>query len=211
MRHELGELPLIVCVTGPVAAGKNAAAEILARYGFVSADADILAHRAVEQSAARILEAFSAEAGARGIRLTAADGTVDRRALGNLVFSSPELLARQEAIVYPAFGKLLEAFLRENEGRDIAVNAAVLYKTPDFLRRCSKILYIRAPKLLRYLRARRRDRLPRSQIAARFRAQTGLLQKYEATGIPVLKISNTGSVRHLEAQLRRALNLRRSF
>ena len=32
---------MIVCVTGPMAAGKNAACEILEELGFVSIDADI--------------------------------------------------------------------------------------------------------------------------------------------------------------------------
>ena len=39
---------MVLCVTGPMAAGKNAATSILESMGFASIDADLIGHDAVE-------------------------------------------------------------------------------------------------------------------------------------------------------------------
>ena len=50
---------MVLCVTGPMAAGKNATSSILEKMGFVSIDADLIGHDAVEICKEKILEEFS--------------------------------------------------------------------------------------------------------------------------------------------------------
>ena len=149
---------MILCVTGPMAAGKNVAASILEKKGFAAIDADVLGHRAVKECTEQILCEFSDEAQKRGVSLLSSDGTLNRRVLGSIVFESRELLARQEQIVYPVIRRLLAEFIRENAGKDIAVNATVLYKLPDMQNIIERILYIDAPLPLRFIRAMKRDK-----------------------------------------------------
>ena len=73
---------MILCVTGPMAAGKNVAASILEKKGFVAVDADVLGHRAVKECTEQILCEFSDEAQKRGVSLLSSDGTLNRRVLG---------------------------------------------------------------------------------------------------------------------------------
>ncbi|HBG65559.1 MAG TPA: dephospho-CoA kinase, partial [Treponema sp.] len=114
---------MLLCVTGPMAAGKNAAAEILAqRHQFAVVDADELAHDAAEQAKAQIVQEFGAMAAQRGIRLLREDGSLDRRAVGALIFSDPELVRRQEAIVYPQINRMFDEFITAHSGQDIAIN-----------------------------------------------------------------------------------------
>ena len=87
----MGAIPLILCVTGPMAAGKNAVSSILEEKDFISVDADILTHKAIENITPEILKTFSALAKEKNITLTAEDGKINRRALGELIFSSKEL------------------------------------------------------------------------------------------------------------------------
>lgn len=198
---------MVLCVTGPLAAGKNAVCRICESYGFVSLDADKAVHAAIETSAAQILDAFSAEAFAHHISLQNEDGSINRRALGKLLFGKKELLSVQESIVYPAVIAGAKRFIAEDEenrggNSRIILNATVLYKTPELLRLCSTIIYVDAPKIIRFVRAVRRDRLPPGQILSRFRAQRMLFSEYEKTGVPIVRIKNAGSLKKLEAAIK---------
>lgn len=204
---------MILCVTGPLAAGKNAVCRLLEAYGFISLDADKAVHAAIETSAEQILAAFSAEAFSQHLSLQNEDGSINRRALGKLLFKKKELLSVQEKIVYPAVIAEAKRFIAEDAGRRgeksrIILNATVLYKTPELLRLCSRILYVDAPKIIRLVRAVRRDRLPPGQILSRFRAQKTLFTEYKKTGVPIIRIKNAGSLKNLEAAIKAISALR---
>ena len=92
---------MILCVTGPMAAGKNLAAAILEKKGFVSIDADTLAHEAVDSCRDTIIKEFSALAKEKGIQLEKSDGKIDRRALAAIVFSDPTLLNDRKTSFIP--------------------------------------------------------------------------------------------------------------
>ena len=158
-----------------MAAGKNAAAKLLEKRGWLCIDADALVHEAIESEADKIIRTFSQDAQKRGIDIVRQDGSVDRRSLGKLVFSDASLLAKQEAIVYPAIEKCAMQKIDSHEAKNIALNAAVLYKTPTLMRLCRAILYVEAPFLVRLLRAKKRDGDAVHAICKRFRAQRGCL------------------------------------
>ena len=50
---------MILCVTGPMAAGKNAVCRILEERGFIALDADRQVHGAIEKAAPEIIKTFS--------------------------------------------------------------------------------------------------------------------------------------------------------
>ena len=192
---------MLLCVTGPMAAGKNAAAEILAqRHQFAVVDADELAHDAAEQAKAQIVQEFGAMAAQRGIRLLREDGSLDRRAVGALIFSDPELVRRQEAIVYPQINRMFDEFIAARSGQDIAINATVLYKVP-LIERIDCVLYVDAPAIQRFFRARRRDGMPAQQIRERFRSQRHLFAKYKNANADIRKVWNTGTREQLEKKI----------
>lgn len=197
---------MILCVTGPMAAGKNVAAAILEKKGFVAVDADVLGHRAVKECTEQILCEFSDEAQKRGVSLLSSDGTLNRRVLGSIVFESRELLARQEQIVYPVIRRLLAEFIRENAGKDIAVNATVLYKLPDMQNIIERILYIDAPLPLRFIRAMKRDKTGIIQIYRRFSSQKNLFAKYKNTNTDIRRVWNTGTRQSLERKIEKFLS-----
>ena len=178
----------IMAVTGPMAAGKNYICKQLEKEGWAAIDADILVHDAIEIAKDRIIDTFTPYAEEHNIKIARTDGTIDRRALGQLLFAIPELLKVQESIVYPIITKWIDDFISEHE--KTIINATVLYKTPDILNRCQKILFVTAPLLTRLRRARTRDHLPYRQILRRFWVQRNLLKEYQKTGIPIEIIKN---------------------
>ena len=219
---------MVICVAGPIAAGKNFVCSILEERGFFCLDADQEIHKIIGDKQAEILSRFSQIAASRGINLRAVDGSLDRRALGKLLFKDRTLLSEQEKILYPEFVARVQALIDANnnalqaqEGgtteiagkpkiargsvqpisvgqptRGLAINAALLYKTPSLLRQCQKIIYVDAPLLVRAWRVRRRDRLPLAQIFRRIKSQKGLFKEYERFaadyGIEMVVVRNWG-------------------
>ena len=197
---------MILCVTGPMAAGKNAVCRILEERGFIALDADRQVHGAIEKAAPEIIKTFSNEAKAQNITLTDENGRINRRELGRLLFNRPDLLAKQESIVYPVIIEETKRFIQKQQEQkkeaDIILNATVLYKTPELLRLCKYIIYVDAPKITRIVRALKRDRMPLRQILSRFATQKGLFSEYKKTGVPIIKITNAGSEKKLKSAIK---------
>ncbi len=167
----------VIAVVGPMASGKNYICSQLEQQGYTSIDADILVHDAIDIAKERILDTFTPYAQKKNIKIARHDGSIDRKALGQLLFSIPELLTVQESIVYPIIIKQIEDFIQTHEKS--IINATVLYKTPELLAHCNKVIYVTAPFLTRFIRARRRDKLPFTQILRRFYTQRNLLKEYQ--------------------------------
>ena len=196
---------MILCVTGPMAAGKNAVCRILEERGFIALDADKQVHGAIEKAAPEIIKTFSNEAKAQNITLTDKNERINRRELGRLLFTSKDLLAKQERIVYPVIIEETKRFIQKQQEQkkeaDIILNATVLYKTPELLRLCKYIIYVDAPKITRIVRALKRDRMPLRQILSRFATQKRLFSEYKKTGVPIIKITNAGSEKKLKSAI----------
>ena len=89
---------LRIGITGPIGCGKSTVAGWLAEGGAVVIDADRIAHEVTapgEPATAAIFERF-------GDAVRAPDGTLDRPALGRIVFADPAALRELERIVHPA-------------------------------------------------------------------------------------------------------------
>lgn len=85
-------------LTGPIGCGKSTIAGWLRELGAAVIDADAEARAVVqpgEPALDAVLEAF-------GPSVRADDGSLDRAALGRIVFADPAALARLEAITHPA-------------------------------------------------------------------------------------------------------------
>jgi dephospho-CoA kinase len=118
---------LLIALTGGIASGKSVVAARFAELGAVHVDADVLA-REVVQPGTPGLAAIAAEFGERMI---AADGSLDRAALGAVVFGDPEKLARLNAITHPEVRRLARERFSAAEAAD--ADAVVVYDVPLFV------------------------------------------------------------------------------
>jgi dephospho-CoA kinase len=191
---------MVLGLTGSYCAGKDAVARILERKGFRVLDVDRIGHEVLEERRDEVAAAFSA-----GVRR--ADGSIDRRALGRLVFADPPALARLEAIVHPAMADRVRALAAgaAGEGRDVAVNAAIL-RHMGLDRLCDAVLEVRASFLRRFLRGLRRDRLGSVQVLRRMlsqRAGPGRLNS-KTSGVDTYTVRNDrATTRRLEQSVDR--------
>jgi dephospho-CoA kinase len=97
---------LRIGITGPIGCGKSTIAGWLGELGATVIDADVVAREVVEPGT----PALAAVLAAFGPSVRRADGSLDRAALGRVVFADAAALARLEAIVHPAVRpRILEA------------------------------------------------------------------------------------------------------
>lgn len=116
-------MPLIA-LTGGIASGKSTIARRLSEHGAVVVDADQIV-RDVQSPGSSVLQRIAETFGASVI---AADGSLDRAALGALVFGQPELLSQLNAIVHPAVRA--ESQRRFDEAFAADPHAVVVYDVP---------------------------------------------------------------------------------
>ncbi|OZD53199.1 dephospho-CoA kinase [Rhodococcus sp. 06-1477-1B] len=90
-------MPLLA-LTGGIASGKSTIAALLTDHGAVVVDADAIV-REVQSPRSPVLREIVSEFGAAVLR---ADGSLDRPALGALVFGHPDRLSQLNALVHPA-------------------------------------------------------------------------------------------------------------
>jgi len=178
----------VIAVAGKMASGKNYICSQMEKEGWCSVDADLLVHKAIEQNNDLIISTFQTEAAAMNLKIKNEDGSVNRRELGKLLFAKPELLARQESIVYPAVTQMVKDFAAAHE--KTIINATVLFKTPELLNMCEYVVFVKASLFKRIIRARKRDNLPYKQIFKRFYAQRNLLKEYVNSGADVRVVKN---------------------
>lgn len=113
-----------IALTGGIAAGKSTVGARLAELGAAVVDADGLAREAVapgSEGLARIAESF-------GSAVIAEDGSLDRAALGAIVFADPERRRELEDITHPVVRRLAAERMSAAESAD--PDAVVVYDVP---------------------------------------------------------------------------------
>jgi dephospho-CoA kinase len=192
-------MPRIIGITGNIACGKSAVGNILLAAGIERyIDADELVHHLYEggQEIARAVgEAF-------GERVLRHDGSVDRNALGAIVFHDSAALKRLEAIVHPAVSRALQQELAHVSAQGIAVIDAVKLLEGGSAALCqSKWLVICSPEQ-QLQRLMQRNHLSRVDAQARLAMQPDVQQRMKLVDEV---INNSGTLADTKQQVLAAL------
>jgi dephospho-CoA kinase len=110
---------ITIGLTGPIGCGKSTIAGWLGAHGVSVIDADAVARDVSEAGTPtfdEIVDRF-------GRAVLTADGSLDRAALGRIVFSDEPALRDLESIVHPAVRESILATLRANEAAGVEVTA----------------------------------------------------------------------------------------
>lgn len=134
----------LIGLTGGIASGKSTVARRLAESGAVVVDADQLAREAVAPGS----PGLAAVAAAFGTDVLAADGSLDRPALGAIVFADAEARERLNAIVHPEVGRLsrarFTAALAEDPGAIVVYDVPLLAESRG-AREFDRVVVVHAP------------------------------------------------------------------
>lgn len=167
---------LRVGLTGGLASGKSFVGRELEELGCLLVLADEVGHQVIEPGA----EAYQGVVDEFGRAILNADGTIDRRRLGALVFGKPERLEKLNALVHPPVRARIEKTIEEFERREpngIAVAEAAILIEAGTYRRYDRLIVAVCNEEQQIERAMMRDQLTREEVVDRLRRQMPLQEK----------------------------------
>lgn len=167
---------ILVGLTGGVATGKTTVAKMFQRCGAVVIDADVLAREIVRPGKPawrEIVRTF-------GNGILNPDRTIDRHALGTIVFHNKARLRRLEQILHPRVARERARLTRQAARKD--PRAVVIYDVPLLFeagidKRVSKIIVVTADRETQIARLKKRNGLARTDAVRRIRSQMPLVEK----------------------------------
>ncbi len=189
---------MVIGLTGSMASGKSTVAHMLKKAKVPVIDADDLARRVCDISSPclqKIVEKFGAD-------ILKPDGSLNRSALGNIVFNNPQALKNLEAILHPAIHQLYleELTSLKKQGEPIAVYMAPLLFEKKLDGLFDKTILVKAPEHLLLKRATLRDKISADEASKRLNQQ---MSNKEKALLADEIIDNNGTKEELFMQLKK--------
>ena len=159
----------VIGLTGGIGSGKSTVAEVLAAEGATIVSADLVGHEVYTPGR----PAWQEIVNAFGREVVAADGTIDRKKLGAIVFSDPKHLAKLNSIVHPRMKGMMRERLATlaKEGVEIAVLEAALLFDANWDDLVGDIWVTVAPPEVAAKRTAERSGLPVEEVLSRINSQ----------------------------------------
>jgi len=190
--------PFVVGVTGRIACGKSTVLRALAELGAATFDADAVYHDLIAPGAPlwrSLRDRF-------GAGIVDADGAIDRRALGEIVFADPGALADLDRLTHPAVIAELRRRIAATDAAVVAVDAVKLVES-GFDRDCDEVWVVVCPPEQQIARLMARNRLSLEEAERRVAAQPSAARMLARAD---LVINNGGSPERTAQQVRQAWN-----
>lgn len=185
---------LKVGLTGGIGSGKSEVARRLARYGALVIDADLLAREVVEPGT----EGLAQVVGTFGAGVLAADGTLDRQRLGEIVFADAELRAKLNSIIHPLVGARLRQLERGADPGAILVEDIPLLTEGGLAGFYDVVVVVDVSPRTQLDRLVKERNMSREQAEARIAAQATREQRLAIAG---LVLDNSGSLAELDREV----------
>ena len=155
---------MIIGVYGRIGSGKTTFCNYLRTKGFYVINGDKISREILmpgKIGLSQVIDAFGSE-------YLNADGTLNRKKLGEHVFSHPEALKRLNAITHPLITAEVKEQIAAHSRQHIVIEGAVLYAT-DIVKFCDKTVLTTSDATLKRIIAR--DFLTEEEALARINAQ----------------------------------------
>lgn len=183
-----------IALTGGIASGKSAVADLLAERGAVIIDADVLARAVVEPGTpglAAIVERF-------GAAVLAADGSLDRPALGRIIFADPDARADLEAITHPAIRARARALRAAAPEGSVVIDVIPLLVEAGLADGFDTVIVVDADPDTQLRRLRSRDGFTAQEAGQRLAAQAS---RADRLAVADLVVPNTGDLADLRREV----------
>jgi dephospho-CoA kinase len=167
---------ILIGLTGSVATGKSTVAKMFKKCGAIVIDADELAREVVQPGKPawrEIVRTF-------GRRILNLDRTIDRHALGAIVFHDKKKLRHLERIIHPRVAREQIRLTKQAAKND--PKAVVIYDVPLLFeagidKRVDKTVVVAATRETQIMRLKNRNGLTRAEALRRIRSQMPLAMK----------------------------------
>lgn len=186
---------MIVGLTGGIATGKSLVSAEMKRLGARVIDADEIAREVVEPGR----PAYDEIKAVFGEGLLNPDGTIDRKALAERVFSDKEALARLNEITHPRIReRIREEIARAGDGELVVVDVALLIEGP-LKDEVDRVVVVYADEDKQIERLEKRNGTSREEALLRLASQMPAREKLKYADYI---IDNNGAVEETLARVR---------
>jgi dephospho-CoA kinase len=185
---------LKVGLTGGIASGKSTVGRMLGELGCRVIDSDRITRELFE--AGNPVNAAVAETFGSGV--IAPDRSIDRRALGEMVFGNPDLRQKLNSIVHPAIYQRQSEFVARAAAEDphaIAIVEAALIIEMGNHTHYDKMIVVTCPVAVQRQRLLDRSGLTPEQIDARIASQMPIEQKVKFADFVIDNSGDIGTTR----------------
>jgi dephospho-CoA kinase len=187
-----------VGLTGGIGSGKSTATRMLESKGAVVVDADAIAREVVAPGGPAygpVVERF-------GDAVVGPDGTIDRKALAEVVFNDPQALADLNAATHPVIGQVMveRRAAAEQAGAVVVMDIPLLKATHREQLGFDVVVVVDAPTEIAVERLVDQRGFDRADAEARLAAQ---ITREERRGLADVVLDNSGDLGSLQAQVDR--------
>mgnify|MGYP000518226589 FL=1 len=187
--------PLVI-LTGGIATGKSAVAQRLQEHGIDVVDTDRIAHALTAPGGAALAELREAF----GDDIFAADGTLDRAALRDIVFNDTDQKTRLEQILHPMIRRQAIEALAAATSPYVVADVPLFAETGFLREQADRVLVVDCPPEIQKQRLLARGGLPEDLVELILQAQASRETRLElATEV----LDNSGTPEQRDAQLDR--------
>lgn len=185
---------LVIGLTGNIATGKSTVLDYLAQLGAYIIDADKLSHQALSPDGT----AYRAVIREFGPAILNPDKTINRKALGSIVFQNADLLNKLEQIVHPAVFDMTLRLVETAPSSVIILEAVKLLEAGPMVSQCDEVWVVTARpevQLRRLMENRGMDEATAQQRMGMQSPQAAKINQADRV------IDNSGTLEELHAQL----------
>jgi len=186
----------VIGLTGGIGSGKSTVSRFLEEMGAVLLDADKVGHEAYQPNT----DTFKEVVAAFGEEIINSDGEIDRKKLGGIVFSNPEMLTKLNQIMHPRMFDMMKERIEQfhQQGVRVVVLEAAILIEAGWTPLVDEVWVTVASVSEVVSRAVKRTGLPEEQIRARIRSQLSNEQRTKNADVVII---NDGSLDDLNKKV----------
>lgn len=183
-----------IALTGGISTGKSTVCNLLKLHGFLTIDADKIAHKLLDENSSKIEEMFGKE--------YVENGKVLRKELGKIIFSNEENKLKLEALLHPLIKEeiIKESKIYEEQNKPYFVDIPLFFEKMHYP--ISKSLVIYTPKELQLQRLMKRDNIDEKEAKLKISNQMDIEEKRKLANIV---IDNSKDLKHLQNEVERVI------
>lgn len=183
---------LIIGLTGNIGCGKSSLSKIFMDEGIDVVDADIVSRQIFEDKELlqTVFEKF-------GPSIKNNDGSLNRKALGNIVFNDDEKLIELNNITHPRIKEKIFNQIRnlEEQGKPIVILDGALLVETGYLDDIDKLIVVTCDEEIQIERIKKRDNCTKLEALSRIKSQMSQVEKVKYADYT---IDNSGTIEELK-------------
>ena len=186
--------PLVIGITGNIAAGKSTVMRLLADRGATTIDMDLVTRGALQSNGAGfgpVVERF-------GQGILDDGGEIDRARLGRIVFGEPGNLRDLEGILHPIVGRIARTLMEAADTDVVVIEAIKMLEGGRSRELCDRIWVVASDEDLQLARLQETRGMSEQDGRQRLVSQSSQEWKIQQAN---RVITNTGSMADLERQV----------